>query len=321
MDNIDTGTFSPVSRRKRLFLENKKKTSTILLYQKGFINDSIAIRFFLRNKLFKTLISSKKSWNEEKDRDIWDLLSEFGGQSIDKARLQREECLTQIVRTYFHKLGYEIEEQPHLNGTTPDILISKKNGKYSCYIELKAYYKTTIVGEPEVAQLLKYYVNAQQNTELKKKIENNEAFPPKFILITTGNLIPLENNAIFNSEDTNQDIKSKYRKYVNKMGRPRDLEERDAQIIYIFSYKKFKKNYIECKPKVIQLNKPQHLDKLIETKNSTEVILIPAGVFAKMLYLANMKKEKILFSRVQKTKLERLLVDKDYLDYNNFSFN
>ncbi|MHA1819613.1 MAG: hypothetical protein ACTSU2_17000 [Promethearchaeota archaeon] len=252
-------------------------------------------------------------WAVYEDKDIWQIIQDFGGQTIDQARMQREACLTKIVRNYFEHFGYEVEEQPKLGENTPDVKVKKE--KYLAYIELKAYYYTTIVGEPEVAQILKYYNLALENKEILESLQSKKIFPPKFLLITSGKLVAKSENAILLSENPEALIKSKYKGYLNELGFPRDLEERDAQIIYIYSPKRFKKHKSSIIPKVLQPKRPQQLTELIEDHNVEPLILVPSEIFSKILIYAGLKREQFIFERLRKTKLERLIVDKTYLEF------
>ncbi len=329
MGKSDSMRFRPVSKKIRLKMDNKPRTPTIFTYQKGYVKDKIALRFFKKeNKqdtVFKTLISSNKdSWKSKNDLSIWKVICELGGQDPESAQKQREECLMQIVSSYFEKLGYKIEIEPSLNQNTPDMLLIK--GKYLCYIELKAYFSKTVVGEPEIAQLIKYFAIASSDPELSAKITADQIYPPKFMLIHTGNLIPFNKNSLFNeeireiqSEDNRiKFIKRKYRDHIKKLGRPNNMEGFDTRNIYYNAWRKFKKYYSEPdpKPNILQLEKPVSLDELIKKRNSSNVILIPSEIFSQILALSNLKYEKKMFERIQSTWIERLIFDKSLLDFN-----
>jgi len=330
MTNPNIKKFKPASKKIRLKIDNKPKTPTIFSYQKGYIDNKLALRFLKKDKkreiVYETLISTANdSWKSKSDVGIWDIIREFGGQSPEQARFQREECLMEIVRSYFEKFGYSIEFEPRLNQNTPDILVTK--GKHLCYIELKAYFRKTIVGEPEVAQLLKYYSIAQNFPEISEKVAVGEIYPPKFLLINSGSLIPFSENSIFNGEL--KDIQSKekqikfidkkYQDYLKELGRPNNMESRDTRFIYYKAADKFKKYYVEFEspPKVRQLNKPKRLDKLIEAQNKYDVILIPSRIFSQILFLANMRHERTKFTRLRNSWLERLILDKSHLDFES----
>ena len=329
MGKSDSMRFRPVSKKIRLKMDNKPRTPTIFTYQKGYVKDKIALRFFKKeNKqdtVFKTLISSnKESWKSKNDLSIWKVICELGGQDPESAQKQREECLMQIVSNYFEKLSYEIEIEPSLNQNTPDMLLTK--GKYLCYIELKAYFSKTVVGEPEIAQLTKYFAIASSDPELSAKITAGQIYPPKFMLIHTGNLIPFNKNSLFTgeireiqSEDNRiKFIKRKYRDHLKKLGRPNNMEGFDTRNIYYNAWRKFKKYYNNSNSnlKILQLEKPVSLDELIKKRNSSNVILIPSEIFSQILTLSNLKYEKKMFERIQSTWIERLIFDKSLLDFN-----
>lgn len=329
MGKSDSSRFRPVSKKIRLKMDNKPRTPTIFTYQKGYVKDKIGLRFYKKenkqDNVFKTLISSNKdSWKPKNDLSIWKVICELGGQDPESAQTQREECLMQIVSSYFEKLGYKIEIEPSLNQNTPDMLLTK--GKYLCYIELKAYFSKTVVGEPEIAQLIKYFAIPSSDPELSAKITANQIYPPKFMLIHTGNLIPFNKNSLFNeeireiqSEDNRiKFIKRKYRDHLKKLGRPNNMEGFDTRNIYYNAWRKFKKYYSDPdpKPNILQLEKPVSLDELIKKRNSSNVILIPSEIFSQILALSNLKYEKKMFERIQSTWIERLIFDKSLLDFN-----
>lgn len=329
MGKSDSSRFRPVSKKIRLKMDNKPRTPTIFTYQKGYVKDKIGLRFYKKenkqDNVFKTLISSNKdSWKSKNDLSIWKVICELGGQDPESAQKQREECLMQIVSSYFEKLGYKIEIEPSLNQNTPDMLLTK--GKYLCYIELKAYFSKTVVGEPEIAQLIKYFAIPSSDPELSAKITANQIYPPKFMLIHTGNLIPFNKNSLFNeeireiqSEDNRiKFIKRKYRDHLKKLGRPNNMEGFDTRNIYYNAWRKFKKYYSDPdpKPNILQLEKPVSLDELIKKRNSSNVILIPSEIFSQILALSNLKYEKKMFERIQSTWIERLIFDKSLLDFN-----
>lgn len=330
MAKSKTAPFRPVSKKTRLKMDNKPKTPTIFIYQKGYINDKIALRFYKKEnkqeKVFKTLVALKEgSWKTKDDLSIWDIIRDLGGQDPERAQKQREECLMQIVSSYFRKLGFSIEIEPNLNQNTPDMLVIK--GKHSCYIELKAYFSKTIVGEPEVAQLIKYFAIAKSDPELSAKIAINQINPPKFMLIHTGNLIPFQKNSLVNgeirkiqSEDSRiKFIKKKYRIYLKKLGRPNNMESFDTRNIYYNAWRKVKKYSIDLNysPNVLQLEEPKSLDKLIEDTNGYDMILIPSEIFSQILSLSKLKYEKMKFELVQKTWLERLIFDRSIISFNS----
>ncbi|MCP4764232.1 MAG: hypothetical protein GY870_20835 [archaeon] len=319
--------FIPKSDKNQLIINNKPKTPTALHYQKGKVSDGrIALRFFKKDRIIKTLVSkNKKSWDSIKNRNIWDVIYDFGGQNPDQAHIQREVSLTQICRNYFEKLGYKVEEQPYLVENTPDLLITK--GKHCCYIEIKAYFGRTIIGEPEVAQVLKYFAISGSDTALTAKIDAGELFPPKFMLITTGKLLSEEKNSLLNGElrDINKEedisllIKKKYKKLGKDIGWGRSLEARDTRSIYNFGWKKIKKYYMPDNwgnPNILQLTGvgAEKLDKLIEEDDGNDIYLIPAGVFAHVLTDSGMKSEATIFGRIEKTWMERLVLNRNLIN-------
>ena len=59
------GKFRSISSKIQLKLDNKTKTPTALYYQKGFVGDNIALRFFKNEKIIRTLSSKNlKKWNK-----------------------------------------------------------------------------------------------------------------------------------------------------------------------------------------------------------------------------------------------------------------
>jgi Holliday junction resolvase len=287
------------------------------------VNSHIAMRFFRNEKILKTLISENdNTWVGQRE-SIWNLIYEFGGQSPDNARSQRETTLTAIVHTYLRSLGYGAIEQPQLNETTPDILAIKS--PYSCFIELKAYFGRTIVGEAEVAQLIKYYNIVHNNPAIMENFGVDTIIAPKFLLITSGHLPSMKNNSIFNGELSSlaeekqiEFIKKKYQEIIKKMGYSRYLEGRDTRNIYKFAWEKYKKQ-IKYKhnipPRVEYISRPRKLDYMIENEDGPDMIFIPANVFSRILWLSNLKKERFYFERLCKSWLSQLILDKTLIDY------
>ena len=317
--------FQPISKKRPLKLTNKWATPTGIAYKKGYTakDGYIALQFFRNNKLINTLVSkTDKSW-KSKHENIWNLIQELGGQSPDHARSQREIALTGIMDTYLKSIGYTSTEQPQLNETTPDILAIKK--PYSCFIELKAYFGTTIVGEAEVAQIIKYYNIVKSTAGIMKSYGLDNSVPPKFLLITTGKLPSMEKNSIFNGDLKELDeekqlefIKNKYKTINKKLGYARTLEGRDTMFIYKYAYDKFKKQIkykYEIPPRVEQINRPRKLDKFIENSDDVDMLLIPAGVFSRILWLSNLRKEQDYFERIRKSWLSDLVLDKNLINY------
>jgi hypothetical protein len=226
--------------------------------------------------------------------------------------------------TYLRSLGYGVMEQPKLLETTPDILAIK--GQYSCFIELKAYFGKTITGEAEVAQIIKYYNIVKNNQGIMKNFSIVNSTPPKFMLITSGKLPPLEHNSIFNGDFHNlsddkqlEFIKKKYKDINKKMGYPRTLEGRDTRMIYKYAFDKYKKQIkykYDIPPRVDQITHPRKLDDLIENTKDIDMVLIPASVFSKMLKIANLKKEKHYFEKIRKSWLCDLILDKNLIKYS-----
>ncbi|MBN2155559.1 MAG: hypothetical protein JW776_05915 [Candidatus Lokiarchaeota archaeon] len=319
--------FQPIHKKRPLKLQNKWSTPTGLFFQKGMVNSHIAIQFFKNNKILKTLVSeNEESW-VGKDDNIWDLIIQFGGQSPDHARCQREIALTAIVNTYLKSIGYASLEQPQLNGTTPDILAIKN--EFSCFIEIKAYFGRTIVGEAEVAQLVKYYNILQNKPEIMKHFGVKDSIPPKFMLITTGQLPPYNKNSVFNGELFNlpeekqlEFIKKKYKDIIKKMGYSKYLEGRDTRNIYKYSWEKYKKQIkykFATPPRAQQLTRPRKLDYMIENRHDIDMILIPARIFSQILDLSGLTKEREYFERIRSSWLSQLILDKELINYTNSS--
>lgn len=319
--------FRPISEKLPLRMDNKPGTPTELHYQKGYVNNKIAIRFFKDQMIIKTLVSKTvKSWDFYNSENIWDVIVELGGQRPVDAHFQREESLTDIVERYFQKLGYSIQKQPKLGENTPDLLVSK--GKNIAYIELKAYFGKTYVAEAEVAQILKYFALTKQDPGIKAKIDSGEINPPKFIFITTGKILSIEKNSLLNGEllklpekEQIEFIKKKYRKYLKELGSTRSMEARDTRMMYYFAHEKFEKYQMNenwCCPAIHQLKTAISLDLLIEDKVEIEdrrydVYLVPPVIFSQILLNAGLSQEQEIFNKIQETWLERLITDKSLI--------
>ncbi|MHA1340099.1 MAG: restriction endonuclease [Promethearchaeota archaeon] len=339
--------FKALSEVKRLYLNNKNQFKTSIFYQIGEINNKLAIRFYKNRKPIKTLIAEDMQTNFDlKDfmnEDIWRLIEKLGGQTLSKAHFQREESLTAIIKSYFEKKGFVIEEQPKLGEYQPDLLVYKKEDKAKrAYIEIKAYFGKTYVGEPEIAQLLKYYQvyhlnngnnkeNLQENVSNEENSKNKEKnINPKFLLITTGKLIKNKENLLFDMNFRNlkkekqiERVKSKYKKYMDELNFVRSLEMRDTKSMYKFAFDRFKKNYIDeiwSIPKMHRLTKPISLDKIIDPPPNAwyskfDVFLIPAYTFAEILKREKLEKEEKIFQKIRKTWIERMIFDKNLIKF------
>jgi hypothetical protein len=150
-------------------------------------------------------------------------------------------------------------------------------------LELKAYFGRTIVGEPEVAQTLKYFAIIKSNEELNKQIEAGLLYPPKFMLITSGILTLEEDNSLLNGElekiaDIDEKvsyIKSQYKGHLKDLGWTRSLEARDTRSIYYNASSKIKRYYRDNNwgsPNILQLKKPVSLIDIIEDNVDSEFL-------------------------------------------------
>ncbi|MBD3353535.1 MAG: hypothetical protein GF364_18775 [Candidatus Lokiarchaeota archaeon] len=321
--------FRPISKKRNLRLDNKPKTKTALYYQKGFVKNKIALRFYKKKRIIRILVHDKKTkWNYKDSANIWDIITDFGGQRPEKAHCQREESLTAIVTHYFKKYGYKVTEQPKLMDNTPDVIITKD--KFNAYIELKAYFGKTLAAEAEIAQILKYYVLTHKDPDIKEALKKNKILPPKCFFITTGRILPFEDNSIFNGDIKGMPldkqvkfIKKKYRGYLKKLGYGRSLELRDTRSIYYYAQNKFKKYHMEDNwksPSIYQPKEPIPLYKLIEEEpkareESHEVFIIHPNIFSKILHNAGMHKEEVIFNRIRKSWMERLIMDRSLIAY------
>lgn len=324
-------SFRSTSKKQKLRLDNKPRTMTSIKYEKGYVGNKIAVRFYKKRKMIKIIVSrTETSWKAMEGKNIWDVIRHMGGQRPESAHQQREEALTKIVNRYFEHFGYKTEEQPKIKGNTPDILARK--GKHVAYLELKAYFGKTLTAEAEIAQLLKYYALAQDDKKTQKKIKNNEIYPPKFFLITTGKMLPPNKNALLNGDLKNiplaertDYIKSKYRKYLRSLHLGRSLEARDTRSILYYAHYKFDKYLMEeywDNPSVVQIDEQRHLNKLIEGKikfdgKMYEVFLVPAPIFDRLLGNIGLKREREIFNRIRATWMERLIMNRAILDLSD----
>jgi len=322
--------FQILSKINRLILNNNKPFKTNIFYQIGKINNKISIRFYKNHKIAKTIILNKEIENSstlnEKDllieikNNIWQIIKENGGQLLTEAHYQREQSLSNIVKEYFRRKNFICIEQPKLENSKPDLLVKKRNNdSIKVFIELKAYFGKTFVGEPEIAQLLKYY----------HYFKNNNDSNSKFFLITTGILIKNKENLLLNKnfmklniEEKIEQVNQKYKKYIKQLKFNPSLEMRDTKRIYKFSFERFKKNYkdeIFSVPKLYRLTKPIPLEKLIESESegysNADIFLIPAYTFINLLELENMQKEKELFIKIRNTWIEDLIFDRNIIKF------
>src|SRR4030042_3949965 len=118
-------------------------------------------------------------------------VEEIPEQTRVEAQQQREECITTVIVNLFDKFGYKCDVQPEFpKELSPDMLVEKDGQKV--LIELKAYFKRMVCAEPEVAQAIKY-AQAARDAKFADKI--------RVLLITSGNMIPVQECGFFCASD------------------------------------------------------------------------------------------------------------------------
>ncbi|MHA1732969.1 MAG: hypothetical protein ACTSU5_13565 [Promethearchaeota archaeon] len=288
---------------------------TSISFQRGLVGAKAALRVFLDGKVYSTKTSDKiDTWEDFNTLTAAHVLELFGGQDLASAQNQRERCLSDIVCSLFGKLGFETETEPNLGHKTPDIYARREN--LAWYIELKAYFGRLLCGEPEIAQALSYWTlsDEKQRKAVKRGARQQFAVTPKAMLVTTGRLVGRKDFALFKPNAVKR-VRSKYFALANKIGNPKNLDDRDANGIYRSAYKKLGKLKYKKNGRVYWLYRPEEFRVILEKPKRTDVLAVPARSFAKVLEAEGLDGERVYFTRIQRTPLEKLIIDASILDF------
>lgn len=310
---------------------------TTISFQRGHLGDQPAVRYYWEGRAITTRTSDKvpswdhppqkferrckielqhfhKSKRKEKKKILehvaWNspVFTAFGAQCISDAQYQREDCLTEIVRNLFAKYGFKAEEQPHLGRKTPDVHVTKD--KLEWYVELKAYHANTICGEPELFQALTYSELAAKEAQKN----GGPSPPPKTMLITSGAMVSHQDAAFFEKKPKRA-AKRRYGRAINKRGKPKGLDDRDAVGIYKGSFFKLKKKDWShvSDHHLYWLYKAEEFKDIVFDPSRTDLLVVPPATLDDVLAREGLEKERAAFDRLRTSPLELVMVDPDLL--------
>jgi len=305
--------------------DNNKKTSKQIVYRDKCrpwhktpvsfehcrVDGKRAIKYFINGKYVDTKL------RKDKNNKNYFTFYPYGGQEVPSAQNQREECLMTIVSRLFKKLGYDVFIEQPLEEFSPDLLIQKNDIRV--YIELKAYFETTICGDPEIAQTMKYYEKAQRIHQLD--VLSMETSPNiKAALITTGKLIHF-NQSVFSKEniDNEKHVENFYKNIITTARQAKSLDALSARSIYKQALKKYKRNVkIGFNPmniKYITKKNMQNVKEILLQPNEFNIIIFPPDRFMEFLLKEGLKEEARKFELIRTTTLEGQLIDRHLLEF------
>ncbi|MHA1377508.1 MAG: hypothetical protein ACTSRG_03895 [Candidatus Helarchaeota archaeon] len=244
----------------------------------------------------------------------------YKGSYLKKAREHREDTLREIVvelftHYNFRKIDWRTLPHYHTHKYEPDVFF--ENDNCILIIELKAYHKNTICAEREAAQILKYA------TALKSVKEKFEKYPLKrFMLITSGTLIPLKNLRLDFEKDKHF-IEKRYCELIEQIGMPKKQDDYDRRSTYKKLAKRIEKGNdifpsdlmkylpVECQ----EITNESELQHFLTGKKEFLTGFISAENFQDILSQLDNKNTKILFQLLRNIPLETLIKGKRISDY------
>jgi len=304
--------FEPTSKRFD-FIDRYQKAyrNTGISYQFGRVNGKKAIQFFYEGELVATRFKTQKY------RDTSFDIAAYGGQDMNSAQNQREECLQTIVKRLFEKYGCKSEFEPNLGNFTPDVIVERDN--FKAYIELKAFHKYNICGDPEIAQTMKYFEMASRLVEEGEGGFKPQDKVPRAILLTTGSLLH-KNQSCF-TQDNKKDYKYVKKFYKKRIAPRRYVDKMDkftSKMMNIHAHKKFKRN---CKIGLREMNvlfpediQQNHLLQLFFDTSQYEVLIVNYKMLYELLKRENLTTEAHYLKLIREAKLEKLVLNRDILD-------
>ncbi len=321
---INNNEFIPDSTEKKQLvidlnkkLYSRKSFPTRIYYQYGVISGQKAVRLYIDDELIAT--RKCKSYQNEEDAAFAALLLRFshledcGVQSLNSARSQREKTLKAIVQEIFNSIGYKEIQNP-LYGYRPDLVF--ENDNHTLILELKAFYKDTIVAEPQIGQIAKYGL-ASTELEVKNKI--------RLLLITTGKLIQIPDAIFFQNDDP--DVKEfaekRYGSLIKGIINPTYLDEWER----LWMYRKFlnnfwkkitfprwsDENWKQIRFKIKQILNMEEFNKFIQMKEKILIGFISEIGLKQILKHLNKSKMIDKLLKLVNTRLENLIINKDIL--------
>lgn len=302
--------FTPTSKRFN-FIDRYQKAyrNTGICYQFGRVNGKTAVQLFYNGELIATRFKTQKYRNNT-NFDI----EAYGGADMNSAQMQRERVLQTIVERYFESLGFKVEIEPKLDDFTPDVLVSKDN--FKLYIELKAYHRNNICGDPEIVQTMKYFEKSHRMLEDAAGDNPNVIY--RSCLFTSTDLIAKDDSYLSHPEkDPEKYVKTFYkpkilpRKYVNTM------DKFTAKMMYIHAEKKFKRN-AKIGLRQMKIVFPEDISdeefpELFLNTEIYDVLLLDYNIIYQLLSKRGFKTEAHYLKLLRETKLEKLILNREIL--------
>ncbi len=324
-----------MQQKKPLFKATSKKRpyvdatyrgpkQTRIHYILGELNGKKAVQFFYKGKPHGFRYSQSKAPNPKFD------IADYGGQSLNAAQYQREACLYTIVARLFKKHGFTVTEEPELMAPskpdqapqapqTPDVLATK--GAETIYIELKAFHRNYITGDPEIAQCLKYFEKCEEVHQVECKDEKNNKALAQVVLITSGNLLAKKDSFLGNPQkEPLEHVKNFYKQRTVPRSTLKTLDESSARDIYSHALKKFQRKYgkgFNPDIKIIFSNDGKIADvhDFLFSNKKFDVLLLSAEHFEEILLKEKMNFEKHKFELLRRTSLEKLILNAKILTF------
>ncbi|MFO8018363.1 MAG: hypothetical protein R6U96_06985 [Promethearchaeia archaeon] len=306
-----TANFEPTSKKCK-FIDKYQKAyrNTRIYYQHGRINGEKAVRLFFDGEHIATRYKTRKCRSSEFD------IQAYGGQDMNTAQVQREECLQRIVRHLFRKLGFTIEFEPQLDRYTPDVLANKDD--FQIFIELKAYHRYNLVGDPEITQTMKYFEMASRVYEDPEN-GNNNSHSPRAILFTTGDLIRKRDSYLSHPDKKPyRHVNKFYKKHIAPRRYVDSMDKFTSKMMYIHAHKKFKKNrkmgFREMDVQFPEDLNEENFPELILQPSKYEVLLLDAEILYDMLKREGLRQEAHYFRLIRQARLEKLVLNRNILE-------
>lgn len=298
--------FEPTSKKYK-FVDRYQKAyqNTRIYYQHGKKNGRKAVKLFFDGDHIATRYKTRKYRTSGFD------IQAYGGQDMNAAQMQREECLQEIVKNLFEKLGFSIEIEPQLDRYTPDVLAKKDN--LEIYIELKAYHRHNIVGDPEISQTMKYFEMANRVHEQADESKRNN-HGPRAILFTTGDLIRKKDSYLSHpGKKPYKHVKKFYKKRIAPRRYVDSMDKFTSKMMYIHAHKKFKKNrkmgFREMDVLFPEDLKAEHFPEFILEPSKYEILLLDADFLYDMLKSEGLRQEAHYFRLIRQARLEKLVLN------------
>lgn len=317
--------FKPIEPKKRYKIPDvinrtskiRTRFHTKITFQRGYLNGQCAVRLFLKDKIVDTRVCSNTDWNSfdyiEISNNLY--LKNFGFQKHSSAQKQREEALCFIIQDLFKALNFEEVENP-FDSYTPDLVFKK--GNCLLIIELKAFHKDTICAEPQINQIIKYALASI-------KLDSN--FKKRFLLITSGKLIPFGETAFFQEgNDIATTVRNRYQKLLKKLWNPTDLDDYERKGMYYNYFKNFWKkvkslpwdldidNRVEFYMK--EISNKEDLDEFLDMEGEILVGSISYIGLQQIFKTLNKNQLNNLLKLLRSTPLEMLIINGQMLSSN-----